>query len=171
MRRTLRILTMTAMLVVTIASTAIAGNIAVVSFDDVPPDFQAGTNYRLDYSILAHGTEPIELVETAVRFHGPDGETLTFPAKSTSKGQWTVDVTLPEAGEWRWEVIAGTQVMQQLGTLTVESTPVAAAPSSLLTSLRIGLPIVTLLALVLLASQLLPRARTVRRPTPTTDVV
>ncbi len=171
MSRTLRILTITAVLVVTMASTAIAGNIPVVSFEEVPPNFQAGTSYQLDFSVLAHGTEPMELGQTAIRFHGPDGAILTFAGVSTSMGQWTADVLLPEAGEWRWEVTAGTQVLQELGALTVESAPVITAPSSLLTSLRIGLPIATLLALVLLAGQLLPRARTERRPTAATDVV
>lgn len=171
MRRTLRILTITAVLVVTMASTAIAGNISVVSFEEVPPNFEAGTSYLLDYSILAHGTEPMELGQTAIRFHGPDGENLTFVGVSMGKGQWTADVTLPEAGEWRWEVTVGTQVMQELGTLTVSSAPAVAAPSSLLTSLRMGLPIATVLALVLLVGLLLPRARTEQRPKPATDVV
>jgi hypothetical protein len=170
MKRTVRILTITAVLVLTTAATAMAGNISVVSFQEVPPDFQAGTGYRLDYSILAHGTEPMEVGQTAIRFHGPDGEILTFAGLSTSKGRWSADVSIPEAGEWRWEVTAGTLVMQELGTLTVGSAPIVTT-SSLLTSLRIGLPIATLLALVLLVGQLLPRARTEHRPTPATDVV
>lgn len=169
MRRTLRILTITALLVVTMASTAVAGNIPVVTFDDVPPDFKSGTSYGLDYSILAHGKDPMNLGETALRFHGPNGETLTFVGESRVKGRWTAEVTLPEAGEWQWEVTAGTHVMQQLGTMTVESAPAVTAPSSLLTSLRIGLPIATLLAVVLLASQLLLRVRTERRPASATD--
>lgn len=170
MKRLIRILIPTTLLVLSMAPAAFAGNITVVSFAEMPSDFEAGTPYTLDYSILAHGKEPMETGPTSLRFHGPDGETLMFPATSIGKGQWTAEVTLPAAGEWRWEVVAGTQVLQTLGTLPV--LPAPAAPSTgLMTWLRIGLPIATLLALVLLVDQLRPRAGIERQPSPATDVV
>jgi hypothetical protein len=108
--------------------------------------------------------------ETSLHFQGPNGVDLNFPADSTGNGNWTAEVTLPEAGEWRWEVVAGDQVIQPLGTLPVLPAP-AAIPTALIGSLRIGLPIATLLALVLLVDQIRTRPRTERQPSTATDAV
>jgi hypothetical protein len=169
-KRLIRIFIPTTMLVLSLAPAAFAGAVPVVTFAEVPADVEAGTPYTLDYSILAHGKEPMPFSETSLRFHSPDGETLSFPATSTGNGQWTAEVTLPEAGEWRWEVVAGTVVVQMLGTLPVNPAPVSAS-TALTTSLRFALPIATLLALVLLVNQVLPRARIKRPPSPATDVL
>jgi hypothetical protein len=140
----------------------------VVNFAEVPPDFEAGTPYRLDYSILGHGVEPMEVGHSTLQFHGPGGETVIFPAESTAKGQWTAEVTLPSAGEWRWEVLAGTEVLQTLGTLSVEPAP-DGIPAGLMDSLRFGLPIATLLALILLVHEIRSRPRRERQAAPVAD--
>ncbi|HEX2405155.1 MAG TPA: hypothetical protein VHM29_10685 [Acidimicrobiia bacterium] len=170
MKRLIRLLIPTSLLVLMLAPTALAGSVTVVTFAELPSDFDAGTPYTLDYSILAHGTEPMPFSETSLHFRGPNGEDLTFPAESTGNGQWTAEVTLPEAGEWQWEVLAGDQVVQPLGTLPVHPAP-AAVPAGLINSLRIALPIATLLALVLLVDQIRTRPRTERQPSAATDAV
>jgi hypothetical protein len=111
----------------------------------------------------------MEVGHSTLQFHGPGGETVIFPAESTAKGQWTAEVTLPSAGEWRWEVVAGAEVLQTLGTLTVEPAP-AAIPAGLMDSLRVGLPIATLLALILLIVEIRSRTRNERQPAPVADV-
>ncbi len=158
MKRLIRILAPTALLVLSLASAALAGSVAVVTFAELPPEFDAGTSYTLDYSILAHGKEPMPLGATSLRFQGPGGETLTFPATSSEPGQWTAEVTFPAAGEWRWEVVSGDQIVQTLGTLPVLPAPTA-VPAGLMDSLRVGLPIATLLALVLLVFEIRSRPR------------
>ena len=166
MRRTLRILTATAVLVVATGATALAGSITVVTFDEVPAQFQAGTSHNLSFSILSHGKEPIDAGPMSVRFQGPDGERLTFEARH-DEGRYTAEVTLPTSGQWSW-VVAGDFVRQELGTVSV------APPdgiSGLLTALRVGLPIATLLAVILLIAQVSPVLRVWRRPAPVTDVV
>jgi hypothetical protein len=170
MKRLMRVLIPTTLLVLLLAPTALAGSVAVVTFAELPSDFDAGTPYTLDYSILAHGTEPMPFSETSLHFQGPNGVDLNFPADSTGNGNWTAEVTLPEAGEWLWEVVAGDQVIQPLGTLPVLPAP-AAIPTALIGSLRIGLPIATLLALVLLVDQIRTRPRTERQPSTATDAV
>jgi hypothetical protein len=170
MKRLTRLLIPTTLLVLSLTPAALAGSVAVVTFAELPSDFDAGTPYTLDYSILAHGVEPMPFSETSLRFLGPNGEELTFPAASSGNGGWTAEVTLPEAGEWQWEVVTGTQVVQTLGTLPVLPAP-AAVPSGLINSLRIGLPIATLLALVLLVDQIRNRPRTERQPSAATDAV
>jgi hypothetical protein len=169
MRRLIRLIIPTTLIVLTLAAPALGGGVTVVNFAQVPPDFEAGTPYRLDYSILGHGVEPMEVGNSTLRFHGPGGETITFPADSTAKGQWTAEVTLPSAGEWRWEVLAGSEVLQTLGTLSVAPTP-EAIPAGLLDSLRVGLPIATLLALILLVTEIRSRSRRERQPAPVADV-
>jgi len=170
MKRLTRVLIPTTLLVLSLAPAALGGSVAVVTFAELPSDFGAGTPYTLDYSILAHGTEPMQLSDSSLHFQGPNGEDLSFPATSTEKGQWTAEVTLPEAGEWRWEVVSGDQVVQTLGTLPVLPAP-AAIPTGLINSLRIALPIATLLALVLLVDQIRTRPRTERQPSAATDAV
>jgi hypothetical protein len=156
-------------ILLSMAAPALGGNVTVVNFTEVPPDFEAGTPYRLDYSILGHGVEPMEVGHSSLRFHGPGGETVTFPAQSTAKGQWTAEVTLPSAGEWQWEVLTGSQVLQTLGTLAVEPAP-DVIPAGLMDSLRLGLPIATLLALILLVTEIRSRARRETQPGPVADV-
>jgi hypothetical protein len=153
-------------LVVTAGATALAGGITVVTFDEVPAQFQAGTSHSLSFSILSHGKEPIDAGPMSVRFQGPDGETLTFEARQED-GRYTAEVTLPTPGQWSW-VVAGDFVRQELGTVSVAPPD---AISGLLTALRVGLPIATLLAVVLLIAQVSPVLRVSRRRAPVSDVV
>jgi hypothetical protein len=169
MRRRIRLVIPATLVLMTLAVPVFGGGVTVVNFAEVPPDFEEGTPYRLDYSILGHGVEPIEVGHSTLRFHGPGGETIMFPAESTTKGQWTAEVTLPSAGEWRWEVLAGSEVLQSLGTLSVQPAP-NAVPGGLMDSLRVGLPIATLLALILLVAEIRSRARKERQPAPVADV-
>jgi hypothetical protein len=169
MRRLIRLVIPTTAILMSMGAPALGGNVMVVNFAEIPPDFEAGTPYRLDYSILGHGVEPMDFGQTTLRFHGPAGETIVFPAESTAKGQWTAEVTLPSAGEWRWEVLAGTQVLQTLGTLSVEPAP-EPIPAGLMDSLRVGLPIATLLALILLVTEIRSHTRKERQSAPVTDV-
>jgi hypothetical protein len=168
MRRRIRLVIPAILILMAIAAPALGGGVTVVNFAEVPPDFEAGTPYRLDYSILGHGVEPMEVGHSTLQFHGPGGETVIFPAESTAKGQWTAEVTLPSAGEWRWEVLAGTEVLQTLGTLSVEPAQ-DGIPAGLMDSLRFGLPIATLLALILLVHEIRSRPRRERQAAPVAD--
>jgi hypothetical protein len=159
---------MAAVFVITTGATAFAGSIAVVSFDDAPTGFQAGTAQPVSFSILSHGKEPIDAGPASLRFRGPDGETLTFDARSDGEGGYTAEVTLPSSGEWRWVVAAGEFVRQDLGAISVAD---ADASAGLLASLRVGLPIATLLAVLLLIVQLIPVIRVQRGTAPAADVV
>ena len=155
------------MLVVATGATALAGSITVVSFDEVPAQFQAGSSHDLGFSILSHGKEQIDAGPMSVRFQGPEGETVTFDARYDGKGRYTAEVTLPVSGQWSWEVI-GDFIRQDLGTVSVA--PTDGIPGVLI-SLRVGLPIATLFAVILLVIQLAPVVRLTRGPTPVSDVV
>lgn len=173
MKRLIRLFVPTTVMVLALAAPALGGGVTVVSFTEIPSDFEAGTPYRLDYSILGHGVEPMSLGESTLRFHGPGGEIVSFSAESTAKGQWTAEVILPTSGEWRWEVVSGSEVLQTLGTMSVappEAVPADAMPGRLMDSLRVGLPIATLLALILLVTEIRSRIRRERQPSAAADV-
>jgi hypothetical protein len=168
MRHTLRILTTIAVLVMTTGATALAGAITVVTFDEVPTEFQAGTTHTVSFSILAHGREALDAGPTSLRFHGPDGATHNFVARYDGEGRYTAEVILPRSGQWQWAVATGEYLRQDLGTISVAPTD---GKDGLLASLRVGLPIATLLAVILLIVQLTPMIRIRKGPAPTADVV
>jgi len=165
---TLRILTAATVLVMVTGATALAGNIFVVSFDEVPTEFQAGTTHTVSFSILSHGKEPIDAGPTSLRFIGSGDETLTFDARYDGDGRYTAVVTLPSSGKWRWAVTAGEYTRQDMGTISVAP---ADGVAGLLASLRVGLPIATLLALILLVVQLTPVERIRKGQAPAADAV
>jgi hypothetical protein len=168
MRRTFRILTVTTVLVITTWGTALAGAIPVVTFDEVPTEFQAGTTHTVSFSILAHGKEPIDAGPTSVRFLGSDGETLTFEARYDGEGRYAAEVILPRSGQWLWAVVTGDYIWQDLGSISVAP---ADGTAGLLASLRVGLPIATLLAIILLVAQLTPAERLRKGPAPAADAI
>ena len=172
MGRIIRILTIAASLIALPAVGAGAGMLSVVSFDELPPNFGAGNTHRLGYSVLSHGSTPIDVGDTGLRFHGPDGQTLVFAATADRVGHYTVEVVLPSDGEWTWEVVTGTDILQNLGSIDVEAEAAAnVAPSAAMTWLRVILPAATALAILSLASQMLTSNGRRRSPTPVIDGV
>ncbi len=147
------------------APAAAAGGWAAISFDEVPGDLEAGTTHTLGFTVLAHGVRPVDAGdEVEVRFVGRPG-TETFAAKASGgTGHYTVDVSLPEAGEWRWEVDTNFYPPQPLGTIDVAAAPgvlaAAFADGPLLPVLRTALPLTTLVTLGL-ALMLFRRSETV----------
>ncbi len=136
---------------------ASAGGWAAISFDEVPAGLEAGTTHTLGFTVLGHGVRPVDVGnDVEIRFIGQPG-TETFAATpSGGTGHYTVDVTLPEAGEWRWEVDTNVYPVQRLGTISVVDAPATPvdAGGSMLPVLRTVLPLATLatlaVALVLL---------------------
>jgi len=172
MGRIIRTLAVAALLIALPAVGAGAGMLSVVSFDELPPDFGAGDTHRLGYSVLSHGSTPVDVGDTGVRFHGPDGETLVFAANADRVGHYTVEVVLPSDGEWTWEVVVGTDVLQRLGSIDVGAeAAVNVTPSAAVTWLRVILPAATALAILSLASQMLVSNGRRRSPKPVTDGV
>jgi hypothetical protein len=152
------------------ASVAAAGMITVVTFDEIPSELEAGETYTFGYSFMAHGEEPMDIGGTSLRFHGPDGQVLSFTGVTIEKGRVTADVVIPEAGDWRWEVVSGDHVFRDLGSLPVGAASGPVSPSSLLTALRIVLPIAASLAIMALLTQV-GRPRRTPIPSRTADVV
>lgn len=160
-RRTILGLVGALALLVALAAPVSAGGWAVTTFSDVPSEFQAGTVYRLDYSIRQHGQSLVDVEDTSIRIWNPEtGEEHLFAGQSTGEtGYYTAEVTFPSAGEWQWEVIQGWFGPQELGLLSVAGAggaSIGASSDSFWTSsaMRIGMPVATVAMLALFGLQL-----------------
>jgi hypothetical protein len=132
---------MTLGLVVGLGPAALAGNMAITSFDSMPDEFVAGETYTLTYSVLQHGVTPVDGGSSLI-FTDDSGNIVTFDAEPTGEpGRYQVEVTLPSAGSWEWQVTQGPFEAQQMGELTVGAGAPDATSSSPLTALKVLLPL------------------------------
>ena len=151
--------------VMAVPITALAGGWAITSFDGTPGEFEAGSTYDLNYTILQHGQTPVDVGASQVRITDSNGTVTTFDSVPTGEpGRYSVSITFPESGTWQWEVDQG-----DFGPYEIGSTEVAPAASAAITSgsaLRWLLPLGLVLVLGLVAVQLvdLTRARRPARP-------
>jgi len=151
--------------VMAIPTAALAGGWAIASFDKVPVEFQAGSTYDLEYTILQHGQTPVDVGSSQVRIIDSNGAVTAFDAVATGEpGRYSVSIAFPESGTWQWEVTQGVFAFHELGT--VEVTPAMAAVATTGSVLRWLLPMALVLAIGLVAVQVadLAKARRPRHP-------
>lgn len=157
----------TATLVVLIASAAWAGGWATTSLDTTPGELRAGETYEIGYTILQHGVHPVAVDHTEIRLRGPwkvGGVQVFEGVADGPKGHYVATVTIPEAGEYRWEVTQGGFATHDLGRFTAAEA-VAPQKSTALDVLRTTLPIAALLSAAFVAWQ----ALSLRRLRPAVD--
>ena len=129
-----------------------AGGWATVRLDPGTSAPTAGKAATIGFTLLQRGEAPISQGEVVVNATGPDGQQLSFPARTQgTAGHWVVELTLPTAGAWAWAVAMPDElpVLTHLASLRVTApTPPPATGGS---PLPIVLPAAAaLLALVLL---------------------
>ena len=85
---------------------ALAGGWTVVTVDELPQTLRAGTPTTLSFTVRQHGVHPINLENVVLTAQqGKSGERLTFMAQQEgAKGHYVVEVLLPSAGQWNWEI-------------------------------------------------------------------
>ena len=145
--------------------TALAGGWAMTSFDEVPSEFQAGSTYDLNYTVLQHGQTPVDVGATRVRLIDSNGTVTEFDAIPTGEpGRYSVSITFPESGTWQWEVDQGEFGVYPIGS--IEVSPAASATATSGSALRWLLPVALVLVVGLIAVQLagLAKARRPSRP-------
>ncbi|MCA9832554.1 MAG: cupredoxin domain-containing protein [Thermomicrobiales bacterium] len=113
-----------------------AGGMAVVYLIGDLPRAISGKPFRLRFANLAHDTidhmwNSFEATITLIPKDG--GEPLSFPvaAPSTSMddlGAYETEITVPEAGRYKWSIKVGPWEPTYFPTLVVESPPSAANP-------------------------------------------
>ncbi len=142
--------------VVLIAPAALAGGWAVTSFDQLPPEFQAGETYPLGYTVLQHGQTPVQ-VDTEIVARSEDGRQVSFTGVPEGPvGHYLAEVRFPQSGRWSWQVTQGPFGPQELGYVTVlpAASPTAPALDPSLAWLRVLLPVLTVVAVAAFGLQL-----------------
>ena len=131
---------------------ALAGNMAITVFDELPEDFEAGTTHPLEYTILQHGQTPVDGANSEVIFTDSDtGQVLTFAAEPTGEpGRYAVEVMIPSEGDWQMQVTQGPFEAHEFGTIAVAPAAAAAASSTgWMDVLRFILPLAAIAAAAL----------------------
>lgn len=90
------------------AGSARAGGWATLTLSDLPTEIVAERPFTIEFSMLQHGQTPLMgLTSTVMAVHTESGERLNFPAESDlARGVYTATITLPQTGEWQWEITA-----------------------------------------------------------------
>lgn len=152
MARRILVMTATMAALMALAGVAMAGGFAITTVDSAPDEFEAGTTYDIEYTILQHGRTPVDGVSTDLVFTPPNSEPLRFAGSPTGvPGQYVASVVLPEAGVWDWAVDQGDFGLLSLGEVEVavpgEPASPTSAPAYLLTAaaLVVGIVFVGLL--------------------------
>jgi hypothetical protein len=142
-----------------------AGGWAVTTLDPLPDQLRADTEYRVGYTIRQHGVSPFKGARTSLEVVPADGAALTFEARADGDpGHYVANVRFPAAGTYSWRVNQDWFGVQDLGTVTVLPSAVAAeAPAAAaaldVAFLRIALALAAGGALVLFALKLAAVAR------------
>ena len=142
-----------AMLALTaIPMVAFAGSWAMASFDQVPGEFEAGSSYDLQYTILQHGETPVDVGDSQVVIADATGSKTAFDAVALGQpGRYSVSIAFPEPGSWDWEVTMGPFASHQMGTIDVREAPNESSGAESLA--RWMLPVALLLVIGLIGIQ------------------
>ena len=147
---------------VAIPMTAFAGGWAMASFDQVPGEFEAGSTYDLQYTILQHGETPVDVGDSQVVIVDATGSKTAFDAVALGQpGRYSVSITFPESGSWDWEVTMGPFSSHRMGTIDVREAIVESGAGE--SPARWMLPVALLLVIGLIATQVADLANSRRR--------
>jgi hypothetical protein len=147
-----------------------AGGWATVTLDPGASAPTAGKATTVGFTLLQRGDTPISQGAVIVQATGPDGQLLSFPARSEGKiGHWVVEMNLPSAGAWEWAVTMPDElpVLTRLPALTVTASaaaPAATAGSTLPLILVLVAALAVGLALVLRGGLRTVASRALQRP-------
>ena len=173
-------------LLLAVASAALAGGWAVVTLDEPAGEIRAGEPWTVGFTVLQHGktpvhkldaNSPVEPLLVAEHSSGRRLEIMATPGEEV--GHFTIDVTFPVEGEWTWTIfpnpLAGETAFEPLTVLP--AAPVAsgqanaqtvAAPAA--TESGVGLPgalgwgALALVLVAVAAHLFLSRRRPIPRP-------
>lgn len=113
------------------ATPVLAGGWAAVRLDAPPDDVRAGVPWRFGFMVLQHDVTPNSDVTPIVRaIHRESGEEVTTTAvQEGPTGHFVAELTLPQAGEWRWEIEPAPFAATSFESLTIVD-PSGMAPAS-----------------------------------------
>jgi plastocyanin len=91
---------------ITVSAPALAGGWASVRLDETPGDVPIGKPWKFGFMVLQHDITPNSDVTPVVRaINKETGKEITATAVQEGPvGHFVAELTLPEEGEWKWEV-------------------------------------------------------------------
>ncbi len=126
-------------LLLAVASAALAGGWAVVTLDEPAGEIRAGEPWTVGFTVLQHGktpvhkldaNSPVEPLLVAEHSSGRRLEIMATPGEEV--GHFTIDVTFPVEGEWTWTIfpnpLAGETAFEPLTVLP--AAPVASGQAN-----------------------------------------
>ena len=97
-----------------LANSVRAGGWATLTLSELPAEIMAERPFTIEFLLLQHGQTPLSGrdIFTEVRAtHPASGEFVTVEAEPMKEpGFYAATLTLPQTGEWRWEIEAFTAV-------------------------------------------------------------
>lgn len=105
--RSLISLPIAALITFAVAGVAAAGGWATATLDPPPDNPVAGEPVEMGFTLMQHGMTPMDWgVATFVVIDGESGERTDYRATlSDPPGHWTVEVSFPDNGTYRFEVL------------------------------------------------------------------
>lgn len=99
-----------------------AGGWAVITLDELPAGVVAGEPFNIGFTVLQHGRTPMPDLDPVIIARSGDEKVTVFVKEAGKPGHYSVDMTLPSAGEWDWTIQAFT-MEQKMPALSVAASP------------------------------------------------
>jgi len=115
-----------------------AGGWATLTLSELPKEVVAERPFTIEFSVRGHGQTLIAGVDAAVTaVHKTNGTRVNVQAEDgAEEGFYTATLTLPEAGEWRWEILTYGRAYPMPSLMVNEAAAVASVGSGGETAVR-----------------------------------
>jgi hypothetical protein len=113
-----------------LATAALAGGWAQVTFTDAPVDPPAGVGTPIGFRVMQHGQTPVSWPEiTVVATDSESGVVVRAAARAEGPtGQYVATINFPTEGDWTLTFESSDLIME--GTATMQVSPATATPTS-----------------------------------------
>ena len=130
MKRTIFVIGLTLLLVMTFTIPVFAGGWAVVTLDELPGEVEAGQPFEIGFMVRQHGVTPLSGQSPIIRAYldGTKQSVSVIAEDEGEVGHYAAILTLPESGTWQWEIEAF-GAAQPMPALTVVDASVTVAKS------------------------------------------
>jgi cytochrome c2 len=135
MKRILSALGLTFLLAMTFTITALAGGWAVITLDELPGEVAANQPLEIGFMVRQHGVTPLEGRSPVItaQLAGSNKSVSVLAIEEGDVGHYAATLTLPQAGEWQWNIEAF-GAPQPMPALTVVDAALVTTKSEPITS-------------------------------------
>jgi hypothetical protein len=145
MKRTIFVIGLTLLLAIAFTIPALAGGWAVITLDELPGQVEANQPLEIGFMVRQHGVTPLSGQSPVIRAH-LDGSTQAVSVVAEEKGEvghYAATLTLPQTGEWKWEIEAfgAAQPMPALTVVEPAMAVTKSEPATVPTNFNNSLPL------------------------------